>query len=182
LRANGVRAPSTEKPADPLIPSTIIHAVRARFALDWNGIHGAAHWARVRLIGLRLAERTGACREVVELFAFLHDSCRRNDGHDPLHGKRAAAFAQSLHGHAFELGQEDLRRLLTACRGHSDGHSHGDVTIATCWDSDRLDLGRVGVRPDPRRLCTPAAREPQILRWASALHDAPRHPSAHRRW
>ena len=27
-----------------------------------------------------------------------------------------------------------------------------------CWDADRLDLLRVGIVPDPRRLCTPFAR------------------------
>ena len=36
----------------------------------------------------------------------------------------------------------------------------------TCWDADRLDLGRVGIRPDPRRLFTAAARSPELLSWA----------------
>ncbi|MCA9790206.1 MAG: hypothetical protein KC910_00365 [Candidatus Eremiobacteraeota bacterium] len=34
-----------------------------------------------------------------------------------------------------------------------------DPTIATCWDSDRLDLDRVGVDPDPAFLSTAAARK-----------------------
>jgi uncharacterized protein len=33
----------------------------------------------------------------------------------------------------------------------------------TCWDADRLDLGRVGIRPDPARLCNEAARHPKLL-------------------
>ena len=41
--------------------------LRSRFLLDWHGIHGAAHWARVRSHGLWLASRTGADAEVVEL-------------------------------------------------------------------------------------------------------------------
>ncbi|MCB2041992.1 MAG: hypothetical protein KDH48_15080, partial [Rhodoferax sp.] len=57
--------------------------------------------------------------------------------------------------------------LQAACRGHSDGHRAGhDVTVLTCWDADRLDLGRVGIRPLPERLCTAAAREPVVLEWA----------------
>jgi uncharacterized protein len=40
------------------------------------------------------------------------------------------------------------------------------VTIQTCWDADRLDLGRVGVTPHPSRLCTEVARRPEILEWA----------------
>jgi uncharacterized protein len=154
----------------PLIPPALIQEVSARFALNWHGIHGAAHWARVRLIGLRLAERTGARRHVVELFAFLHDSCRRNDGHDPQHDSRAAEFAESLRGRVLDIGREDLGSLITACRGHSDGRTHRDATIATCWDADRLDLGRVGIDTDPHRLCTQAAREPDFFEWACGLH------------
>jgi uncharacterized protein len=39
-------------------------------------------------------------------------------------------------------------------------------TIQACWDADRLDLGRVGTTPDPARLWTAAARDPEMFRWA----------------
>ena len=149
-----------------MINQPLIQSIRAQFALDWNGIHGAPHWARVRANGLRLAESTGARIQVVELFAFLHDSRRLNDHHDPQHGERAAAFAQTLAGEFFELTDGDLLLLQTACRGHSDGHLTGDATVLTCWDADRLDLGRVGIKPRADRLCTEAAREPVLLEWA----------------
>ena len=42
----------------------------------------------------------------------------------------------------------------------------GDVTIQTCWDADRLDLSRVGIRPDPKKLCTKAAKDPAMISWA----------------
>ncbi len=42
----------------------------------------------------------------------------------------------------------------------------GDVTVRTCWDADRLDLGQVEIRPDRRYLCTEAARDPEVLAWA----------------
>jgi hypothetical protein len=32
-------------------------------------------------------------------------------------------------------------------------------TLAVCLDADRLDLGRVGITPDPLRLSTATARE-----------------------
>ena len=149
-----------------MIEQRLIQHIRTQFVLDWHGIHGTPHWARVRANGLRLAESTGARVPVVELFAFLHDSRRLNDHHDPHHGERAAAFAQTLAGQFFELSDGDLLLLQTACRGHSDGHLTGDVTVLTCWDADRLDLGRVGVRPRAERLCTEAAREPTMLEWA----------------
>jgi len=149
-----------------MIGEGLIRTIREQFALDWNGIHGASHWARVRENGLRLAALTGAKANVVELFAFLHDSKRQNDGYDPEHGQRAASFAQGLAGSAFSLQAHDLELLLTACRGHSDGIMVGDITVLTCWDADRLDLGRVGIRPDPDLLCTPAARDPDFLELA----------------
>lgn len=56
--------------------------------------------------------------------------------------------------------------LYEACAGHTDGGTEADVTIQSCWDADRLDLGRVHNCPDPRKLCTPAAKSPEMLKWA----------------
>jgi uncharacterized protein len=149
-----------------MISKELIRVIRDQFVLEWTGIHGAPHWARVRENGLRLAERTGANVAVVELFAFLHDARRLNEFSDPDHGARAAEFARTMAGVTFELSVHELDLLVTACRGHSQGLSEGDITVLTCWDADRLDLGRIGTRPIPERLCTEAARDPQVLRWA----------------
>ena len=149
-----------------MINKELVRIIRDQFALEWTGIHGAPHWSRVRENGLRLSEMTGANPKVVELFAFLHDSRRLNEGHDPGHGSRAAVFAQMLAGTVFELDTSELSCLMTACHGHSDGMTVGDITVLTCWDADRLDLGRVGIKPRPHRLCTEAARDPVILEWA----------------
>lgn len=146
-----------------MIPVELVRFLRERFVLDWGGIHGAPHWARVRLNGLRLARLNGANPRVVELFAFLHDACRVNDGHDPAHGARAAALVGELNGRAFSLERDEARLLELACRDHSAGSTRGDITVQTCWDADRLDLGRVGIVPDPRYLCTRVARVPEII-------------------
>lgn len=145
-----------------LTPELIAH-VRSEFQLDWRGIHGVAHWARVRHNGLTLARDTGADVRVVELFAFLHDVRREHDGHDVGHGERAAELARELGGRLFELDRPARRLLETACRDHSDGYTRADPTVQTCWDADRLDLGRVGVRPKAEYLCTEAARNAEIL-------------------
>jgi uncharacterized protein len=149
-----------------IIGRDLIQIIRKQFALSWKGLHGAPHWARVRENGVRLAETTGANTKVVELFAFLHDSRRCNDDSDYEHGPRAAMFAQALAGSVFELAPSDLEDLLTACRGYSDGLREGSITVLTCWDADRLDLGRVGIKPHPNRLCTEAARDPAMIEWA----------------
>jgi uncharacterized protein len=143
------------------IPLELIARVRSEFALSWDGIHGVAHWARVRDTGLRLARLTGANPQVVALFAFLHDAKRVNDGRDLDHGKRAAEFTRSLQGSLIALPDEDLDLLTFACEYHTDGLTEAHVTVQTCWDADRLDLGRIGIRPNPRYLCTSAATEPR---------------------
>jgi len=137
-----------------IAPSTraLLMHVRERFALDWDGIHGAKHWARVRHYGLRIGRLRGADLQIIELFAFLHDSCRENDWSDPHHGDRAADFAANLNGRFFDLSPTRMDTLCFAILGHSNGHVAQDVTIQTCWDADRLDLGRVGIVPDPRFL------------------------------
>ena len=146
-----------------MIRKELVRMIKDQFALDWNGIHGAPHWARVRENGLRLSAMTGAKTDVVELFAFLHDSKRINDVYDPEHGQRSALFARELEGSVFSLEAHDLELLMAACRGHSDGLTVGDITVLTCWDADRLDLGRVGIMPEPSLLCTTAARDPIFL-------------------
>ena len=146
-----------------LISNSLIDFARREFRLDWEGIHGAPHWSRVRRNGLILAELTGANTRVVEYFAFIHDLGRENDNHDPEHGYRAAGIAENIAGDIIDVTQSELDLLMEACRDHSDGHLKADITVMTCWDADRLDLGRIGIKPDPYRLCNAAARGSHIL-------------------
>jgi uncharacterized protein len=144
----------------------VVRAARKRFVLDLHGIHGVPHWQRVRENGLRVAKHSGANRQIVELFAYLHDCCREDDRSDPGHGERAAEFAESLRGTVLYLGDEDFALLHEAIRDHEVGRTRGDITVMTCWDADRLDLGRVRKRPDPRYLCTEYARKKETIEWA----------------
>ncbi len=152
--------------------SQLVERVCLGFALPLHSIHGPAHWLRVRENGLRLAELTGADCAVVELFALFHDSKRLGDGRDPEHGPRAAQFLRSLRGLLGFLAETDFEHLLFACAHHTAGWTEADLTVQACWDADRLDLGRVGIRPVPERLCTSAAREPGLLAWAYARSRA----------
>src|SRR5262245_31326729 len=144
----------------------VLRAAKGRFALDLRGIHGIRHWHRVRENGHRLARHTGANKELVELFAFLHDCCREDDDGDPGHGERAAEFARTLRGTILHLGDEDFALLYEAIRDHELGRTRGDVTVLSCWDADRLDLGRVGRRPNPQYLGTEFARQKSTIEWA----------------
>jgi uncharacterized protein len=133
--------------------------VTTQYHGDWTSFHGPAHWRRVERNGLLLATRTHADVTIVRLFAVFHDSRRLTDGWDEGHGGRGAEFARELRGDAFDLDNDEFELLHYACKWHTDGKHHDNFTIATCWDADRLDLGRVGITPDPARMCTPFARE-----------------------
>jgi hypothetical protein len=66
--------------------------------------------------------------------------------------QRNCAAASELCDDAFEL-------LHYACMRHTDGEQHENATIGTCWDADRLDLGRVGIIPSPELMSTDFGRE-----------------------
>ena len=149
-----------------MVSDDLLALLRRQFVLLWDGIHGISHWTGVRHNGLRLAKLTAANPQIVELFAFIHDSQRVNDAKDPEHGMRAAEFAASLRGSLITLSDKDFVLLQYACEHHTCGLTEADATVQTCWDADRLDLGRVGIVPDPRCLCTLAAREPVMIEWA----------------
>lgn len=59
-----------------------------------------------------------------------------------------------------------MTRIAHAMTHHSDGFQEGDATMRTCRDADRLDLPRVGIHPDPARLCTEPARRSEVIEWA----------------
>jgi uncharacterized protein len=146
----------------PLVLNTVLED----YLLPPNGCHGVGHWARVLENGVRLSEETAANLNVVRLFAVLHDSRRQNESCDPEHGPRAAEFAAELRGTVFDLEDDEFHLLCRACSGHTHEKTHPDITIQTCWDSDRLDLGRIGITPHPSRLCTDIAKQPAIIGWA----------------
>ncbi len=137
----------------------VLDAVLAASTSHTSGPHGLAHWERVAGNGLALATGTaGADTEVVLLFALFHDAMRQNDGHDPEHGRRGSALARTL-SHLLPLDAGRLDLLTAACDEHTNGFVSDDPTIGACWDADRLDLPRVGIRPDAHLLSTAAARE-----------------------
>ncbi len=150
----------------------LLRELRARFAIDWHGYHGVAHWARVRVNGLLLAKQNGAYLHIVELFSFFHDSCRKSEGDDSGHGARGADLAKSFRDDFFDVTDDDMALLELACSAHSDGRLLADITVQTCWDADRLDLSRVGISPEAQYLCTPQARNQEFISAASARASA----------
>ena len=142
-----------------------------------RSIHFVDHWARVLENGRRLAGFNQARLEVVELFAVFHDSGRVSDGTDKAHGEVGAQIARSMHELGlFQLDPDGLDLLTLACEQHSWGGTQANITVQTCWDSDRLDLLRAGISPAPKRLCTLAARTQEMITWGNQRALARVHP------
>lgn len=134
--------------------------LRSTFQLNWNGEHGASHWARVCNNGRQLACAEGANQRVIFYFSLFHDMARVNDGFDSGHGLRAAQYLESLGGATFlGLHDDEFIELYEAMQFHSDSKNGASLTQKVCWDADRLDLWRVGIMPDPDRLYTETGKK-----------------------
>ncbi len=116
----------------------------ARFSRSY--FHGNRHWRAVGEAGYQLASRDPRIDPaVIFLFALLHDAKRtteKSDDND--HGRRAAQFAQELHGDLFSLSEKQLALLTSACADHNEKATSTQPTIGACFDGDRLNLVRVG--------------------------------------
>jgi len=135
--------------------------LRPQFRLHFEGgIRRLQHWSRMWFHGRALAASHDVDPAVLAWFAYLHDNQRFNDARDPAHGSRAADFAVRLRRERVidKLNDRAFGCLCEAMRLHSDGHTTGDLTVLAFWDSDHLNLARVGIRPLRDRLCTPQAR------------------------
>ena len=131
------------------------------FQCNWHGLHGVAHWKRVAGYGLVLGQIYRLPKEdllIIKLFSYLHDSCRQNEEDDIKHGERAAILTHDLNGLYYDLNRHQLNKLCLAIAQHSFGLMSRDTTTQTCWDADRLDLGRVGITTDPQYLSKTASR------------------------
>ena len=126
---------------------------------DEFSIHGIDHWDRVANYGLSTASPE-ADLDVVLCFAYLHDVERQDDGYDEEHGPRAAALVDQIRDSVLAfLDDKQIGLLKEACALHTICHKIGNPTIDACFDSDRLDLSRVGITPDPDKMATKKGAE-----------------------
>ena len=149
----------------------LLAAVEERSPLHSSYIHGDQHWRAVAEVGLRLLpENRKADYMVVLLFSLFHDAMRKNENEDPGHGRRGAELAQEFQGRYFLLAPARLGLLIEACAGHTDVRFSDDPTIGVCFDSDRLNLWRVGTTPEAKYLSTDSALDDELQHWSRSLH------------
>ena len=121
-------------------------------------VHGVSHWDRVA----RNAEvliTSDVDELVVKAFAYIHDVERVNESDDLQHGPRAALLVDEIRSSVLGfLNDLEIEQLKEACRLHTLRHKTEDATINACFDADRLDLGRVGITPNPNKMATVQGR------------------------
>jgi uncharacterized protein len=138
-----------------------------------NGFwHGSQHWMHEAWTGMNIADADPRVdRGLVLIFAMIHDTHRVNEGRDPSHGQRAAEFAERINDSILKLPPEKLRVLMEACIEHDRGMITEDPTVGACWDSDRLQLKRVGITPHPKYLSTAVGKT--LIQEATAFRGHP---------
>lgn len=135
----------------------LVEKVVSEAKLFNSSIHGVSHWQTVERNGVYLCSFNSADIDVVRLFALFHDSKRENDHRDLDHGPRAEMYLREIQS-LVPLKLNQFENLCTACRTHTIGKIAKNETIATCWDSDRLDIGRVGIKPNADFLTSEEAK------------------------
>ena len=160
---NSWNTPCYTPATSEVVTQAFIEHCGLSYKMDHEGYHGFYHWMRVLQNGRLLAEAEKPKIKVVELFALLHDTQRQNENVDPEHGLRAAQFAKTLRGKWFDVTDTEMELLTEALVHHSEGYTEGNRTVRVCWDADRLDLGRVGIRPASDRLCTVTAKRADVI-------------------
>jgi len=139
------------------LPSKLFSNLKTNSLLFASDIHGLKHWRTVERNGHYLAQFNQADNLVISYFAYFHDCMRQNEHQDPEHGPRGAKYAKKVKK-LIGLNTIQLKQLVNACSGHTYGRKTDCITIATCWDADRLDLARVGIVPNSKYLLTTEAK------------------------
>ena len=123
-----------------------------------NSVHGISHWDRVSKNADSLWT-SDVNLLVVKAFAYIHDVEREDDGYDLLHGPRAAALVDEIRDTELAfLNDDEILQLKKACELHTTTLRTEDATVNACFDADRLDLGRVGITPNPDKMATVQGR------------------------
>lgn len=144
----------------------LVHKVK----IDFNGVHGFAHWQAVYRTGRLLSNQVDGT--VLFLFSVFHDFFRETDYADPKHGERAVESMSLIEAHLKMVGKTltklQMEKLAFALKYHDlepeaygqlDSPLKDDKTVQICLDADKLDLGRVGIQPDERYFLTKEAKD-----------------------
>ena len=123
-----------------------------------SSIHGVSHWDRVAKFGDDLYT-CDVDMLVVKAFAYIHDVERVNECEDLQHGPRAAKLVDEIRSTLLDfMNDKEIQQLKDACKLHTTTWRTEDATVNACFDADRLDLGRVGITPDPDKMATVQGR------------------------
>lgn len=149
-----------------VIPKNILKEILNEYQLDLlNGMNGLNHWSRIIENAFLLSEYNKANKKVLVAFAFFHKIKRNNEEQDTNEGYKGA---QLLRYYENELGlnEEEFDQAYFACVNFNEFKTHDNLTIATCWDAERLDLMRTGLYPREDDLQSTYAKNAGTITWA----------------
>lgn len=160
---------------------------KEQFILGKDSIHGFNHWESVYRNTTILGAGFGYDLDVLKHFAIFHDCKRQDDFADPKHGSRARQLLQTIQPQ-IKLNNNQFILLCYAVEHHSEPLTSDSIeqeelirynplpfdldyrtVIGSCWDSDRLELLRCNVCPDPNLMNTPIGK--LMAEKLSELHD-----------
>jgi len=126
-------------------------------------VHGTRHWTNVFTNAYHIIENSPEVHNQLEeyllgafLFALFHDSKRKDEGLDLLHGyKGGAYFLEMVIKHNIEISPTIQTKIYRAITNHSTEIKSGISIISVCYDADRFDLFRVGKIPKIQYFSTP---------------------------
>ena len=128
-------------------------------SMGYYSVHGIDHWDRVA-DNADLLVNADVDLLVVKAFAYVHDVERFDDFEDAQHGPRAAILVDRIRSTVLSfLNDQQIEQLKQACRLHTSTWKTEDATVNACFDADRLDLGRVGICPNPEKMATMEGRK-----------------------
>lgn len=130
-----------------IVPLKIVKKITDQFYIKDSFIHGIPHWSRVFYYGDILSDFNSLDIENIAYFSIFHDSRRFNDFEDPDHGLRGADFFRTF-DKIIKLKNEQKEIIYEACKIHNYQKQSDSFEVGVCLDSDRIDLTRVGIKPN----------------------------------
>jgi len=135
----------------PVVRQAAYQATLAEAKLCWgtNSPPFNYRWEHIQAVvqlAARLANLTGADKEIVAAAAWLHDICKR--GKDDEHGRQGAIVARQILAQT-DFAPEKIEAVADAIAKHVGLYTHEPVEpleAAVLWDADKLSkLGATAV-------------------------------------
>ncbi len=122
------------------------HVIAKFSGMDYN-THHLDHLVRVASLALTIGREIGACLELLEAAAFLHDIARPDEYSEGCHAEMSAAYAQKLlMGRGWDRNLVDAIVYAVLVHRYRNGGIPRTLEAKILQDADRIDaIGAIGL-------------------------------------